>query len=130
MIKACDSPIGQPEKKTKILFQKKHEGAEYSTYFQNVFEKLCFICEIFFIFLKYFIVCLFGFFFLIFLKVTRENNITLIWRFIHVHLFVFKWLKFNFYVGISDNIYIFFLILDVTISWEKMQINFKILEKC
>lgn len=120
-------------KKDKNIISKETwggEGAEYSTYFQNVFEKLCFICEIFFIFLKYFIVCLFGFFFLIFLKVTRENYITLIWRFVHVHLFVFKWLKFNFYVGISEYIYIFFLILDVTISWEKMQINFKILEKC
>lgn len=57
------------EKRPKYYFKRNMggggggEGAEYSTYFQNVFEKLCFICEIFFIFLKYFIVCLFGFFF-------------------------------------------------------------------
>lgn len=120
-------------KKPKILFQKKHEGARG----QNILHTFKMYSKIYVLFVKsssFFLKIFYSlfvcFFFLIFLKVTRENYITLIWRFVHVHLFVFKWLKFNFYVGISDNIYIFFLILDVTISWEKMQINFKILEKC
>lgn len=55
VIIACVSPIGQSEKNDQNINSKetrRGEGAEYSTYFQNVFEKLCFtcICEIFFIF--------------------------------------------------------------------------------
>lgn len=55
VVKACVSPIRQPEKKNDqdiILKEtrKRGQGAEYTTFFQTVFESLCFICEIYFIF--------------------------------------------------------------------------------
>lgn len=132
MIKACDSPIGQPEKKPKYYFKRNMRGRGGRIFYilSKCIRKFMFYLWNLLHFFEIFYSLFVWFFFLIFLKVTRENNITLIWRFVHVHLFVFKWLKFNFYVGISEYIYIFFLILDVTISWEKMQINIKILEKC
>lgn len=89
VIIACVSPIGQSEKNDQNINSKetrRGEGPEYSILFSKCIRKIMFYMFYMYLwillhFLRHFIV---GFF-----KVSSEN-ITLIWRFVHVHLFVFK----------------------------------------
>lgn len=86
VIIACVSPIGQSEKNDQNINSKetrRGEGPEYSILFSKCIRKIMFYMYLWNLlhFLRHFIV---GFF-----KVSSEN-ITLIWRFVHVHLFVFK----------------------------------------
>lgn len=89
VIIACVSPIGQSEKNDQNINSKetrRDEGPEYSILFSKCIRKIMFYMFYMYLwnllhFLRHFIV---GFF-----KVSSEN-ITLIWRFVHVHLFVFK----------------------------------------
>lgn len=89
VIIACVSPIGQSEKNDQNINSKetrRGEGPEYSILFSKCIRKIMFYMFYMYLwnllhFLRHFIV---GFF-----KVSSEN-ITHIWRFVHVHLFVFK----------------------------------------
>lgn len=89
VIIACVSPIGQSEKNDQNINSKetrRGEGPEYSILFSKCIRKIMFYMFYMYLwnllhFLRHFIVG--------FLKVSSEN-ITLIWRFVHVHLFVFK----------------------------------------
>lgn len=89
VIIACVSSIGQSEKNDQNINSKetrRGEGPEYSILFSKCIRKIMFYMFYMYLwnllhFLRHFIV---GFF-----KVSSEN-ITLIWRFVHVHLFVFK----------------------------------------
>lgn len=88
VIIACVSPIGQSEKNDRNINSKetrRGEGPEYSILFSKCIRKNMFYMFYMYLwnlhFLRHFIVG--------FLKVSSEN-ITLIWRFVHVHLFVFK----------------------------------------
>lgn len=89
VIIACVSPIGQSEKNDQNINSKetrRGEGPEHSILFSKCIRKIMFYMFYMYLwnllhFLRHFIV---GFF-----KVSSEN-ITLIWRFVHVHLFVFK----------------------------------------
>lgn len=89
VIIACVSPIGQSEKNDQNINSKetrRGQGPEYSILFSKCIRKIMFYMFYMYLwnllhFLRHFIV---GFF-----KVSSEN-ITLIWRFVHVHLFVFK----------------------------------------
>lgn len=89
VIIACVSPIGQSEKNDQNINSKetrRGEGPEYSILFSKCIRKIMFYMFYMYLwnllhFLRHFIV--------VFFKVSSEN-ITLIWRFVHVHLFVFK----------------------------------------
>lgn len=89
VIIACVSPIGQSEKNDQNINSKetrRGQGPEYSILFSKCIRKIMFYMFYMYLwnllhFLRHFIV---GFF-----KVSSEN-ITLIWKFVHVHLFVFK----------------------------------------
>lgn len=127
VIIACVSPIGQSEKNDQNINSKetrRGEGPEYSILFSKCIRKIMFY--MFYMYLWNFIV---GFF-----KVSFKYNTYLkvcSCSFVRVQETNYKSLNFTWGFSI---IFIFFLILGVTFSWEKMvrkmQINFKSHKKC